>query len=56
MKEKYFRPTVTNFSSIANALHNLVATPLLVAVVAAHKLLEARPLEKRDGLKILEKK
>ncbi len=52
MKEKYFRPTVTNLGSI----YPTVVTASPVLAILARKLLDATPIEKKDGFKILEKK
>lgn len=51
MKEKYFRPTVTNEVEITNAL------PIcLMPIAVVRKLMDSRSIEKKDGFKILEKK
>ncbi len=53
MKEKYFRPIVTNLAEIAHPTV-ITASPVLAAL--ARKFFDAAPIEKKDGFKILEKK
>ena len=52
MKEKYFRPTVTNLGSIYPTV--MTGTPVVAALL--RKLLDSTSIEKKDGFKILEKK
>lgn len=58
MKEKYFRPTVTNSAAITNGFpFTIIAVEgPPIPVFVARKLMDETSIVKKDGLKILEKK
>lgn len=57
MKEKYFRPIVTNSTEMTNAsLPEPSPVPLYLVALAARKLMDETVISKKDGFKILEKK